>query len=157
LHNLRQIIPPTYVQRVEGGRFLVTKTFDVFATEYYEGVPGTIQNTTSIRTIDYLRLQSQPVPSMTTLISAGVAEDDAELWQITPKQTKDFTSDLPGTAGLARAVLVEVDPSTGSLFYTNGTLYAYDDTTGLPTHETAFNTYYRGGGSTVDILVYVGL
>ena len=140
--NRRVYGTPVYVKRVDGGRFLVTKPFDVFATEYYDGVPVLVQNSVSPRTVDYLRLQAQIVPSLTTLVSEGVAQANDELWQIAPKQTKDFLSDLPGTAGLARAVLIEVDPSTGSLFYTNGTLYAYDTTTQLPTHESAFNTYY---------------
>lgn len=132
------------------GNYVLVKTdeqgLDIIAAlaprergEYMYGVPARDPVTVLINQLDYGLLQpTAPLASMDCVVSAAIWSEGGALYYVAAQLTaRNFTADIPGTTGLAKAILVEITPSTGVLTYTAGS--TFDATL---THEQAFNAYY---------------
>jgi len=107
---------------------------------YMHGVNIPDQVPVSIALFSWGLLQPTDPRSMKAFLTQAVYGGQ---YLVRSQETKDFTADIPGTAGQALAVLVELDPATGTLYYTNGS--AFDATI---THENAFTLYPKSADST---------
>ena len=101
--------------------------------EYMYGVNLAEQVPVSIALFSWGLLQPTEPRSMKAFLTQAIYGGQ---YLVRPQETQDFTASIPATAGEAIAVLVEVDPTDGVLYYTNGS--AFDATL---THENAFASY----------------
>jgi hypothetical protein len=105
----------------DGKQFKIAGRNDELWTEFFEGVYLHDQRVVSIDQLDYATLHpTSPTPSMFAVVSDGVYSLNNNLYFIAAQLTQDFTSLVPATNGKAKAYLVEVDPTDGTLYYTAG-------------------------------------
>lgn len=105
--------------------------------EYLYNVPIRAQSRIILGQLDIGLLQpTSPDRSMSAVVSGAIYYIDGLPYLVQPQQTHDFTSDVPGTVGQAKAVLVTIDPTTETLAYTVGS--AFDMTL---SHVTGFSFY----------------
>jgi hypothetical protein len=139
--------PGAVTQKIYGDFILVKKQRGVWVVagndyqaqaEYRYGVTVRDQTSVVLGQFDFGLLKpTSPDRSMKAVVSKGIYYVGNVPYAVQAQETQNFTSDIPGTAGEARAVLVTIDPTTGDLAYTAGS--TFDATL---THETAFTTYY---------------
>lgn len=108
---------------------------------YMYGVNLAEQVPVSIALFSWGLLQPTEPRSMKAFLTQAIYGGQ---YLVRAQETQDFTADIPATAGEAIAVLIEVDPTTGILAYTNGS--AFDATL---THENAFASYPKSADSTL--------
>lgn len=105
------------------GRKVVVGQNEALAAQYTKNVYTNMQRTVRQDQADFGLLR--PVSNrMYALVSAGTYRVGDNVYIVDDLVTKDFTSDIPGTGGQARLVLVMLIPSSGVLNYTNGSTFA---------------------------------
>lgn len=122
--------------RKEGRQWVLAGTDPRAQGEYMYGVDPRVQSPIVISQFDFGLLQPTAPASMKCIVSGGIYYINGIPYMVQAQETHDFTSDIPGTGGQAKAVLVTLDPTTGALDYTVGS--AFDMTL---SHFSAFTLY----------------
>lgn len=123
-------------KRTDGSYVVAGRGYEDHA-EYMAGVVLPDVVSVQLDQFNFGLLQPTEPRSMLALISAGLWRDGSTIYAVADQFTKDFTSDIPTTGGSALAVLVEIEPSSGTLSYTNGSEFD-----AALRHEIAFDAYY---------------
>lgn len=128
--------------RDERGRRVVVEPYGALAAEFFANTARAVQQIVSLNQLNVLLLRSNQ--SWTCTVSPALLELDGERVMIAARQADDDfeTTAAAVTAGMAVAVLVEVDIATNDLVYTTGAEFDYDPDTQNPSHEEAFNDHY---------------
>lgn len=103
--------------------------------EYVHNIPLPTPGSIKIGQLDWGLLQPTQPRSMRALVSAAVYDGNL---LVKTQETIDFTSDIPGTADKAVAVLVMIDPTTGVISYDVG-VTTFD---AILSHIDAFDDFY---------------
>jgi len=90
---------------------------------YREGVPVRPQRPINISQFDVGLLRPMYPVVMRCIVSEAAYTLGNLRYLVLNRDTKDFTADIPVTVGLAVGILVEIDPATGTLYYTTGTTF----------------------------------
>jgi hypothetical protein len=111
-----------------------TQTVTAKDLEWVPGFPGSDPVNVHARAITDFAVRPTSPASMKVRVYSGVYPGTSNYEQFTgPVNSKDFTADIPGTAGFARIAAIAVD-KTGTLVYTNGSTFV----DGLPIPSAAF-------------------
>ena len=103
--------------------------------EYVHNVPLPTPGSIKIGQLDWGLLQPTQPRSMRALVSAAVYDGTL---LVKTQETADFTASIPGTSGLAKAVLIMVNPTTGAISSTvSGSTFD-----AVLSHIDAFDDYY---------------
>lgn len=103
---------------------------------YTDGAPAAPQRSISAQQLDFGLMKPTDPASMKCLVSGWQYQLNGTIYRVPSLLTADFTANVP-SAGLARAVLVELDPVTNT--FTNTVGSTFSNTLG---HTDAFATYY---------------
>lgn len=121
--------------------------------EYLYGVTIREQSRIVLSQFDLGLLQpTTPTRSMKAVVSGAIYYKDNLPYMVAAQETHDFTSDVPGTTGQAKAVLVTINPVTGALAYTVGS--AFDMTL---SHISAFSFYPQNNDNSLFTVGWVKL
>lgn len=125
------------VRKRKNGGFIVDGTDTESNAQYMGKLVVHPQTSTVLSQFDNGLLQPTQPPSMKAGVGYGTYRYLGRVCRVVSQMTKDFTADVPGTAGQARAVAVEVNPVDNTLFYTNGSTF-----TATLTDQEAFDGGY---------------
>lgn len=133
---------PVYVRK-DGKIDVLDGPADYLAAEYLYKVKVRPQRSIDLGQFEYFLLKPTQPASRTLMFTGGYAVLDTQIYQIVPRLTSDLIT-VAGSlsAGEAIAVQVSLDVETDTLYYTLGTAFTFNAATGLPSHATAWATYY---------------
>jgi len=130
------LIPDAPIEVVQDtGTYRVVGKDRAFWNEFIADLKIPDQRVVSIDQIEWGSLRpTSPEATMQAVVSGATYTLDGTRYHVAAQLTKDFMSDIPVTAGEALAILVTLDPTTGTLSYTNGATY-----NGSVPHEQALS------------------
>jgi len=134
--NLKIYGQPVLIRK-SGRQYVIAGLDYQPSAEYMHNVAAPVRSSVVLGQFDVGLLQATNPRSMRCFVSRALYYVGSTPYIVGAQETRDFTTDIPGTAGRARAVLVTLNPSTGTLAYTNGSLFDI-----ALSHEAAFATYY---------------
>jgi hypothetical protein len=98
---------------------------------YRDNVTVNSSEPVTLERFNYGLLQPTDPPSMRAMVSKAVYDNDA---LVLSQETIDFTAQIPASANMAKAIRVDIDPSTGLFDYVIGSEFSH---VSFPTHEQA--------------------
>lgn len=134
---------PVWVRR-QGNELYILGTGGRAAAEYLHNTAIRPQASVNISQLDYALLKPTVPPSMRVWFSGAYPVLDGLAYRGGAQLTAalDASPLTPPASDMAKAILIEYEPSTDSLILTEGADFDYDVTIDNPPHEIAFNGFY---------------
>lgn len=120
----------------ENGLFTITDLAGIQAAEYLYGLKDRIQRSVDISQIDFGLLKPTSPESFRFVISGARYYLDGVAYDAPTVESQDFSTEIPGTPGLAKAYLIEFNPVDLSITYTSSLSF-----TNNAQHSSVFSHY----------------